>query len=79
MPMLSKNKELNQITQQFTQLLQAKFSTININNKLQNWPALTAAEFLKELGKAKVSDTSKVSDTYARSSQILSNFIILIK
>lgn len=29
--MLEKNKELNQLSQQFTQLLQAKFSTININ------------------------------------------------
>jgi len=33
--MLSKNKELNIIIQQFTKLLQAKLPTININNKLQ--------------------------------------------
>jgi hypothetical protein len=52
--MLSKNKELNQITQQFTQQLQAKFPTVNINNKVQNWHSLTAAEFLKEISKQKI-------------------------
>ncbi len=52
--MLSKNKELNEVAQQFTQLLQATFSNININNKLQNWYAVTAADFLKELSKQKI-------------------------
>lgn len=52
--MLSKNKELNQSLQQFTQLLQVKFPTININNKLQNWAKLTSTEFLKELEKQKI-------------------------
>ncbi|MEO8713345.1 MAG: N-6 DNA methylase, partial [Parafilimonas sp.] len=71
--MLSKNKELNQIAQQFTQLLQANLSganknlplqelnapdrftsTLNINNKLQNWHTLNDAEFLKELSKQKI-------------------------
>ena len=52
--MLSKNKELNIIIQQFTKLLQAKLPTININNKLQQWHALTASEFLKELSKQKI-------------------------
>jgi hypothetical protein len=33
---LGKNKELNQLSQQFTHLLQTKFSTLNINNKLQS-------------------------------------------
>lgn len=50
--MLSKNEELNQLSQQFTQLLQAKFSTIN--KKLQSWYSLTGNEFLKELSKQKI-------------------------
>jgi hypothetical protein len=37
--MLSKNKELNQITQQFTQLLQAKFST-NLSGASKNLTVL---------------------------------------
>jgi hypothetical protein len=52
--MLSKNKELNLLSQQFIQFLQTKFSTININNKLQSWYALNASEFLKELKKQKI-------------------------
>ncbi len=52
--MLSKNKELYQISQQFAQLLQAKLSAININNKLQSWYSLTANDFLKELSKQKI-------------------------
>ena len=47
-------KELNQLSQQFSQLLQAKFSTININNKVQSWYSLTATEFFKELKKQKI-------------------------
>ncbi len=52
--MLEKNKELNQLSQQFTQLLQAKFPTININNKLRSWSSLTANEFFKELAQQKI-------------------------
>ncbi len=52
--MLSKNKELSVLSQQFTQLLQAKFSAININKKLENWYELTSNEFLKELSKQKI-------------------------
>ena len=52
--MLSKNKELNQSLQQLTQLLQAKFPSININNKLQAWSSLKSNEFLKELQKQKI-------------------------
>lgn len=52
--MLSKNKELNWLSEQFIQLLQAKFFAININNKLQSWYSLTANEFLKELEKQKI-------------------------
>lgn len=52
--MLAKNKELHQVSKQFIQFLQAKYSTININNKLENWYALTATEFLKELNKQKI-------------------------
>jgi len=52
--MLSENKELHQLSQQFTQLLQAKHSTIHINRKLENWYTLTGNEFLKELSKQKI-------------------------
>jgi hypothetical protein len=52
--MLSKNKELQQVSNQFTQFLQAKYATININNKLESWYTLTANEFLKELNKQKI-------------------------
>ncbi len=52
--MLSKNKELNKISQEFIHLLEAKFSTININKKLQSWYSLTGNEFLKELSKQKI-------------------------
>ncbi|MEO7801475.1 MAG: hypothetical protein ABIR81_05725 [Ginsengibacter sp.] len=52
--MLSKNKELHQLSQQFTQLLQAKFTGININNKLQSWHNSPANDFLKELAKQKI-------------------------
>lgn len=52
--MLSKNKALNQLSKQFKQLLQATFSPININNKLQSWYSLTGNEFLKELSKQNI-------------------------
>jgi hypothetical protein len=52
--MLEKNKELNQLSEQFTKLLQTKFPAININNKLQQWYSLTANEFFKELTKQKI-------------------------
>ncbi len=52
--MLSKNKELNQLSQQFIQFLQSKFTIININTKLENWYTLNANEFLKELSKQKI-------------------------
>lgn len=51
--MLSKNKDLHQLSTQFIQLLQAKISTININRKIENWYTLTGNEFLKELTKQK--------------------------
>ena len=52
--MLSKNKELNELSQKFTQLLQARFSTININKKLENRYELAGKDFLKELSKQKI-------------------------
>ena len=52
--MLEKNKALNQLSEQFTKLLQTKFPNINVNNKLQNWYSLTANEFFKELTKQKI-------------------------
>ena len=51
--MLEKNKELNQLSEQFTKLLQTKFLAININNKIQRWYSLTANEFLKRAYKTK--------------------------
>ena len=52
--MLSKNKELQQFSEQFIKLLQTKFPTVNINNKLQNWYSLAATDFFKELSKQKI-------------------------
>ena len=52
--MLSTNKELHELKQKFLQLLQSNFSTVQSNKKLEQWPTLTAAEFLKELGKQKI-------------------------
>jgi ABC-type Fe2+-enterobactin transport system substrate-binding protein len=51
---LNKKIELNQLQQQFTQLLEAKFPTLNINNKLQSWASLKSNEFFKELEKQKI-------------------------
>ncbi|HUS02303.1 MAG TPA: N-6 DNA methylase [Chitinophagaceae bacterium] len=52
--MLEKNKELNQLSEQFTKLLQTKFPNININNKLQQWYSLAATDLFKELSKQKI-------------------------
>ena len=52
--MLSKNKELNNIKNQFLQLLQSKFENLILNKKLQEWPSLSLKEFFKELEKQKV-------------------------
>lgn len=52
--MLLKNKELNELSQSFTQFLQAKFAAININNKLQHWHSLTGTDLFKELVKQKI-------------------------
>ncbi|HEX8459832.1 MAG TPA: TaqI-like C-terminal specificity domain-containing protein, partial [Segetibacter sp.] len=52
--MISNNKALDKILPQLSQLLKAKFNSLNINNKLQSWPSLTANEFLKELEKQKI-------------------------
>ncbi|HET7117645.1 MAG TPA: DNA methyltransferase, partial [Hanamia sp.] len=52
--MLLKNQELQQLSEQFTQLLQVKIATVNINRKLENWYTLTGNEFLKEISKQKI-------------------------
>jgi len=52
--MLEKNKELHQLSEQFIKLLQTKYPTISINNKLQSWYSLTATDFFKELAKQKI-------------------------
>lgn len=59
--MLSLNKELQQTSGNFTQLLQSKFSIEKLTTKLQNWYELEFGEFLKELEKARkvVSSTTR--------------------
>ena len=52
--MLSKNKELHQVKQQLLQLLQGKYPGLTLSKKLQDWPNLTFAAFLKELQKQKI-------------------------
>lgn len=52
--MLSKNKELHQLKQQFLHLLQSKYEHITFSKKLQNWPELSFNEFLKEITKQKI-------------------------
>ena len=52
--MLSKNKELQQATNQFIKSLSAKFETLNINTKLNKWYSLSFADFNKELSKQKI-------------------------
>ena len=49
--LLSKNKELLQANTQFQKLLTSKFSTLNINTKLEKWYELSFADFMKELSK----------------------------
>ncbi len=52
--MLSKNKELQQLKQNFLGLLQAKHEGLTINKKLAIWPILSSKDFLKELEKQKI-------------------------
>ena len=52
--MLSKNKELLQVNNQFQKLLISKFENININTKLEKWHTLSFADFNKELTKQKI-------------------------
>ncbi|MEO7446056.1 MAG: TaqI-like C-terminal specificity domain-containing protein [Ferruginibacter sp.] len=52
--MLSKNKELQQVKQQLQQLLQGKYPGLSLSKKLQDWPGLSFAAFLKELQKQKI-------------------------
>ncbi len=66
--MLSKNKELQEATKQFVNLLQAKFETININTKLEKWYNLSFTDFSKELSK------QKIKLTLAQESEWLSFF-----
>ena len=52
--MLSTNKELHELKQNLLQLLQSNFPTVQLNKKLEQWPTLSFAEFLKELNKQKI-------------------------
>ena len=52
--MLSKNKELQETTKHFLQLLQSKFAGLSINNKLEKYYTLSFADFINELGKQKL-------------------------
>jgi type I restriction-modification system DNA methylase subunit len=52
--MLSKSKELQLVKQSLLQLLHSKYEGITFSKKLQDWPALSFNEFLKELVKQKI-------------------------
>ena len=52
--MLTKNKELQTIKNNFIKLLQSRYSTININTKLSKWNELSFKDFCKELEKQKI-------------------------
>lgn len=47
-------KNLQEINFKFQKLLQSKFSTLNINTKLEKWFTLSFADFSKELSKQKI-------------------------
>lgn len=55
--MLSKNKELQVVSKQFSKLITSKIPTLNLNTKLDKWHTLTFLEFSKELSKQKVQFT----------------------
>ncbi len=52
--MISLNKEKQQMSDNFAQLLQSKFTIEKLTTKLQNWHELEFKAFLKELKKAKM-------------------------
>ncbi|MBI5858436.1 MAG: N-6 DNA methylase [Sphingobacteriales bacterium] len=52
--MLATNKELQELKQQLLQLLQSNFPAVQLNKKLEQWPSLSFADFLKELSKQKI-------------------------
>ena len=52
--MLATNKELQELKQQLLQLLQSNFPAVQVNKKLEQWPSLSFAGFLKELSKQKI-------------------------
>jgi hypothetical protein len=55
--MLAKNKESQELKQQLLQLLQSNFPEMQLSKKLEQWPSLSFAELLKELGKQKIKPT----------------------
>ncbi len=52
--MLATNKELQELKQPLLQLLQSNFPAVQVNKKLEQWPSLSFADFLKELSKQKI-------------------------
>jgi tRNA1(Val) A37 N6-methylase TrmN6 len=52
--MLSQNKKLQLVKQQLIELLSNKYVNIRVSKKLQNWPSLSAKQFLNQLGKVHV-------------------------
>jgi hypothetical protein len=52
--MLSKNRELQRVKQGLQQFLMAKYQGLTMSKKLQDWPALTLKDFLKEMDKQKI-------------------------
>jgi type I restriction-modification system DNA methylase subunit len=52
--MLAKTKELQELKQHLLQLLQSNFPSVQVNKKLEQWPSLYYADFLKELSKQRI-------------------------
>lgn len=57
--MLSLHQSLQKLQHQFLSLLQGHFSTLTINNKLEEWQKLSFKEFIKELEKQKIKPSLK--------------------
>jgi len=52
--MLSLNKELQKLSQEFQRFIQSELGLESIPNKLQNWYLISYSEFIKELEKKKI-------------------------
>lgn len=52
--LLSKNNELLVVIHNVLKLLKSKYQNITLNKKLENWPSITSAEFIREVDKFKI-------------------------